>query len=522
MHSGLPPGPWYPDEVRERLLVTLLSVTFLLLVGGEALASPDTWELLATARVLLGEPIGRDVTSADWPPLWPLLVHPLAGWLGAYQAGRLVNLLAAGLVAWPLHALGARAGGPWTARAAVVWWALLPAVREHAVVLDARPLGWLAFTVGVLLLTEAVGGRRPWWPVFLAAAVAMLVRPQGLGLLVLAFFGMILAKPRRAWRAPLLAAAALAPKILLGLRIPPQRMWPLYRIPDWSDGDWFSLAGPASAPTGFRLFLQDAVHAGIETPAGLVDTLWNHGFLGGFSASQAWSLFLGGEVALVQALPGLLGAVGCLLLLVGAVRFGRRGRHQAMGVVAAAGTLVVLAALPMTWTLGSSCTSLLFAVPALLVIASVGGCLDDPESRCGLGWRRYRWHGLLALALAEANLGPLQSLPPAYPFRSPTSLAASELLARDPPPSGRVYCTYGARSVVWEAGLLPVQLPSAWETWSPEPETAVLMSYENRQDGGRNLALLEDPAWRVAWTLEEPGSSMEWFIHLKRTPPPDF
>ena len=477
-------------EARERRLVALLAMVFMLLLAGPAQLSPDGAEMFAALR---------GGSWGSWPPLWPALLAAIP-WPDPTRAGFLLNLLLAGAVAWPLHLLAHRLGGRWAARLAVALWLLLPAMRWQAAVLDARPLGWLLYTLALALSVDALARQRSLWPAVLVAGVAPLGRPEGIFVLPLVALAAWLVHPRRR---TLLAqfVALLAPLgCWTGLRRGGRLAWEIYGTSwhgVWPNADFMALTSAASAPTGFRRFLLAADAAGLESPP------LDPRFLLRLAPHGMWDL--------AQGLLGALGVGMLVALAAGAVLATRRhqtGRLALAGVVLPLSALVLL---PMAWGQGSPAANLLFVLPPALALLTT--CLPPLLPRIGPAGVA----ALVLLAGVELHLAPWSARAPSYVEASQAALNMGQWLRQHPPTSGAVACSYAGRSVVRSAHLTPLALPSMWEAWQAAPGVAVLLAPDLGDDGGRGLALLEDPAWQVSWaTGEADPSSGAWFVLLTR------
>ncbi len=483
------------DPGRERWLAVALSVVVFALTCGPPVLHPDGLEMFALVRSWGSEGGGGDF--AYWPPLWPVLVWTLSG-LGERTAAWIVNVVAAGGVAWGLHGAAHGLAGRGAARAAVLAWWLLPAVHSHAVVLDARPVGWLLFATSGALALEASRGRRAWWPAFAVAALAPLARPEGAALAPLILVAALVGGPRR-WRSLLLGGLALLPGMLQRRLSGADRgAWESFWIPwaeTWAPPDFLSLTGAASAPTPYRRFLTRAVEAGLEVPPSDPTLLLAR------APEGAWTM--------IGALVEALGAVGLVAALGGAVLLALGAWRGLVGVGLVVAPLGALALLPMTWDQATLAANVIFAVPALLVLA-VTAAERVP-------WRRATV-ALVVLLGIEAVLRP--PLEPVYLEASPAAERMARWLQHHPPAAGRVACTLSGRGVVFAAGLQVAALPSTWEDWRPAEGTGVLLTTVDLFEGTRALEVLEDPAWQIERVSGDPwdpeGLSQSWMVYLER------
>ncbi|MFH1465422.1 MAG: hypothetical protein ABIO70_13625 [Pseudomonadota bacterium] len=141
-----------------------------------------------------------------------------------------------------------------------------------------------------------------------------------------------------------------------------------------------------------------------------------------------------------------------------------------------------------------------------------------------VGWEwtlPQRWRAFLpALAL----LVPLELCLSPWHLRAPVFLGGdvaagrmARFLQAHPPASRRLLCTYASRHVVRAAGLLPEQIPSAWDRL--DPRRPILLTGSFLLDGGRGLALLESGQFRPRhWTGPAWGPAMgepDWYLYLE-------
>lgn len=478
--------------------------------------SPDGYEMLAVARGWFG--LGPNVSDPGyWPPLWALLSAPGAALGQGALSMYLLNLLFVGLTVVPLHALTRNLAGPLAARVAVLIFASLPQVRDHAVVLDARPLGMLVATLCLAWALEAANNHRSWvWP-FAAAAIATLVRPEGILLPPLVALGVMIAN--RNWKVALVGLfMSLAPLDVLSITTrgvgnyeafigPWIQIWPL--------SDLVALYGPASVATPYRAFVQQAVALGIEqSPRPILELL---GLI---------------PLSIVRTMAGLataLGVLGMLALLWGLLSTMRRSRRACVGTLVGLVPFGVIAIAPMARGQASIAANLLFMVPAACAILAAGllrpGAKIAPGGqRRGQGggsiqarrqWRRLRQHRRwirpaagLALTfgvIAETNIGPLREPPPYFLETAEAAQLAVAQLRRSPPAGGVVATGLPGRSVVLRAGLQRQTLPPGWLEWDPPDGVPVLVSNveTNGEDGGRARTLIESPDWRVLWVVAD-------------------
>ncbi len=502
--SPVPPStaPTRLTPAHELLLVGALSIAAVLLLAPVARVSPDSLELLASTRCWAGQ--AACAGPSLWPPLWPALLVPFAR-TDLVSAAWLANLIFAGAVGVPLWALTRRLAGSWTARAAALCWALLPAMHHNAAVLDPRPLLWLLTAAVLALGLRAAEPGRSWWPAFLVAALAPLARPEGLLLIPLLALAALLAGLR--WRAlATMLAAAVAPMVawsassgggrlqheLVGLAW--NGLWPV--------SDFLALVGPAKAGTPYRAFLRQALDLGLDAPA--------------MGVGVSLGLQPDGPLSLLRALLGTVGGLALLGAVGGCWALGKRGWRPRLNLAAPLAMALGLSLLPMAFGQVNQAANIGFLLPGVLALAFVGCATLLP--------RRWRAASLLAalLVLLEMNLAPWRLPPPRFLEGSESAARMAAWLAENPPPGGRVACTYAGRSVVRSAGLEPLSLPSAWERWQPQPAPPVLLTADLHTDGGRGLQLIEDPAWVPrAWAAprgDDPTERGSWYLYLEPAP----
>lgn len=485
---------------RELRLAGGLAMAAMLLMAPGPKVSPDSLELLASIRCWADQgPCGG---PTNWPPLWPGLLLPWAG-PALERAAWTTNLLLAGAVSFPLYAAALRLGGRWAARAAVLAWVMLPVVAQHAAILDPRPAMWLLAALTLASGLRAADTNGPWWPAFVGAAVAPLIRPEGVFLLPLVAAGALLARQRPARVLGLLLAACLPAMVWAatsgGGRLG-HELFGLSWHGVWTNADFLALTGPASAGTGFREMMRAAVRAGLESPP--------------MDPRFALVILPHGLASLSRGLLGAMGLSGLLGLAAAIAKLWPRGWRVRLALMLAFSPLLALAVLPMSWGQISPSANLLFTVPGLLALASAGWVRWLPRRRQALGLV------VVAGLLCELQLAPWGPESPRYIEGSDASTRMSMWLAEHPPAHNQVACTYAGRGVVRAAGLEPVTLPSSWEHWAPTPPVPVLLAPDLLEDGGRGLMLLEDPAWvPSAWVGPVLGSSQggDWYLYLEPT-----
>ncbi len=479
------------SEREERVLVTAWTLILLLSVAGPARESPDGLEMLALAQSWRG--VGAVLDPGYWPPLWPALMVPFTGGDGV-GAARLANLIVAGLVAMPLHAMAWRLAGPWSARAVVALWALSPAVLEHAEVLDARPLTWL-------LVAGAVGlaVRDRWGWAFALASLAPLARAEGLVVPVaLAAAALLLGR----WRWAGLGVLALTPKALWGVLGPKPLAWSHLAqtwYGTWPIEDLVALHGAASVPTGYRLWVLDALDRGVDR-----------------HAVHLTGMFAEAPEAVPFMARGLVESTGLatmVLVMMGGALLAVRGWRAAALLSLGLAPLVAITLVPAARGQASTAANLMFLLPLGLVLVAVA--LTAARTRLGAPGPSVLL--VAAVCALEAIWGPMRGPAPDF---TEDSLAARQLgvwLARHPPPTGQVASTLGSRSIVLRAGLEGVALPTVWEAWSPPAGSGAVVTNADlvSESGGRGLALLEDPEWALeAVTIEPAGQP--WYAYLER------
>ncbi len=457
-------------ESEERWLLTGGVGAVLLALAGPAARSPDGMEMLALAREW-GGGAPSFVAPGYWPPLWPalLVLCPTDG------AARLLNLLAAAAVCWPLHRLAGRLGGPRAARFAVVAWALTPAVCDLAVVLDARPLGWLLTTLAV---DAVVAGA--WGPALAYSAVAPFARPEGF--LVLAGVVAAAASVKR-WSAVAVAVGLAGVESLFLVSGRRWEAWPMSWVGTWPTGDLLTLYGVASAPTPFReAALATGVHP-VFAPA---------------------TLFAGvreGALALLEGVVHAVGLGGAFCALGGATIVARRSR---LGVLLIAAPLVAVFLSPQSLGQINGTANVMFVAPVLI---AAGSALAAAVPAVFLLW------------LGEARYGPSRDAPLIF-FEGTDVAAAMTLDLREKaPPIDEVYCGFSGRALVRDAGLRPVPLPSPWEAWTPPIGTTLVVSSVDLRgnDGGQILDILEDRHWALVRLVDGGGGAHDhWMARIVR------
>jgi hypothetical protein len=491
------PTPSHVSAAREGLLVAGLAVAATLILARPLELSPDSYELLATIRCWAGA--GPCSGPTSWPPLWPALLTPFA-LVSLERAAWIVNLLLCGAVALPLYSSTRRLAGPWAARTAVLVWVLLPAVHHNVAVIDARPAMWLLSAGCFALALRAAADDGAWWPAFVLAALAPLVRDEGLAMPVLVSAAALLSG--QAWRRVLPAMIASAAPWLIwtafsGAERAGYEAYGVLWQGIWDEQDLLALLGPPTAATPFREFLIRATEAGLEDP--------------GFQPLAMLQFLPRGLALLGRALAGSIGLLGLAGLSLGLLRLWRRGWRVRLMALLAASPMLALAAVPMPWSNGSPATNIVFLLPWLLTLCLAGWYHLLPR-------RRKRLLPLLVLPLMlELSIAPWQLSAPTFVEDSSAAVRMTRWLAAHPPPGGEVVCSYAGRSVVRRAGLVPIQLPSAWDI--PVPKLPVLISEDFLNDGGRGLELLEDPSREAAaWTgpqYPRLGESGDWYLYLE-------
>jgi hypothetical protein len=486
---------------RELILAGGLAMSVGLLLATPPQLSADSYEVLATVDCWAGR--APCSGPSPWPPLWPALLVPFAG-PSLPVAAWALNQLLAGAVAFPLYAATRRLAGTWAARAAVISWLMMPVVRQLAAVVDARPLMWLVAASCLALGLRAAQSERAWWPAFAVAALGPLVRPEGLAMAPLLFAAALLAGAD--WRRSLgLLAASLTPWL----------SWSALHCTDrtayepfgmlwqgvWHKEDLLALLGPPMAGTPFRELLLEASRVGVEAPG--LDPLALLGFLPS------------GVSALGLALTGGVGLAICAGAALGARALTRRGWRAALALALCGSPLLALCAVPMPWSQSSPATNLIFLIPWILSLSWMGW--DRVLAR-----RRKRLLPLLLLPVAlELYAAPWRLEPPIFLEDSIAAARMARWLEAHPPSDGRVACTYAGRSVVRNAGLVPVQLSTPWDVL--DPQLPVLLTKDFIKDAGRGLQLLESPDRRpLAWTgpaWKAWGEEGGWYVYLSPSSP---
>lgn len=450
---------------------TLAALAVLLLLAPPSGRSPDGLEMLALAREWAGGPPSLS-DPWYWPPLWPLLnLGPVL--LGGETAVYVLNLLLAGLVAWPLARLAARAWpvAPGAASVATaLLWVALPAVREQAAVLDARPLGWLLSAVAA---ERAVAGR--WAPALLAALLAPLARPEGIVAPVLV--GAVALWARQP-RVAALAALALLPGVAWTAHGRAWERFPVAWVGAWRLEDLVALYGPASAPTPFRAWVLASGAPAPRAPFVLPDPL-----------------------AFGAGLREVLGFGGLALAVAGAALF-RKPAVLALGALPA----LLVALSPQSQGQLVPASNLIFAALPLVIAGGIA---------------LARLPALAAPLLLELGMMAYAATPPRFFEGTDVAAAMSQWLRAHRAPGEHVVCGYGSRSVARDGGLVPEALPSVWEEWSPPPGTLVLLSSVDVRgtDGGRAYEILTSSGWVPLATLSDDPTTMRsdhWLMLLAR------
>jgi len=485
--------------------------------------SPDGLEMLAVSDCLIGNPC-EGVSLGYWPPLWPALMTLPAALNLEEWAGRALNLLLAALVVAPLwrtvdllQSTERTPRGPphltrWAGAGAAAVWILLPTVREHAVVLDARPLGWCIGAWCLWATIRAVRQQQGWGLAVGLAAVAPLARPEGIALPVLVAAARAGTEGRTGLKGAALGLlVGLVPHTAFQAAFPSPRgaveaffsPW----IDTWRLEDLLALYGPASLPTDYRHFaLQTLSEGTLEGPRDLGGLLF--AVLG--SVRQA-PLALGAAVG-----SGLLG-----LSVWGAIRLAQRSRSGLVGVVLGGGLVMAIAAAPMSGGQATRAANFVGLIPLLLVaVASVFSALsvraaggEKRGQKHKRGERRSRARrrqgvavGVLLALVLEVHLGPLREPAPRFLIGTPAARLAADVLAEDSRLAlGPIHAGFEGRGILRRAGLSPSLLPSTWEAFTPASGDHALLVDAGLIEAGRSLEMLEDPAWRLCWVAEGDG-----------------
>ena len=468
-----------------------------ILVGPPVSLSPDGIEMIALAECGLGGPCDA-LSPGYWPPLWPALMVPgvVLGMPEAY--GRVLNLLLAAAVTPLLWRLLGRLSqrAPRRPRAATLFaalvWAGLPVVRHQAVVLDARPLGWLLFALFAWGVLRGSRGERPrdWWLALLAAGLAPLARPEGIVLPVVLVVMLVSLRGRAGLRlAALLGGLALLPKAVWSAAVAGERHaveaffgpW----IGSWPVPDLLALYGPAGLPTRYRGFAMELLASGQLAPP--------RDFLGLALASGQ------GLLQLPFALAAAAGVVLPVVALYGGVLAARRSRLGLVVLGLGLGLVLAVGAAPMASGQSSPAANFVFLVPMLLLGAGFA-VVERPVGQ------RQPWAAVLGLLiLADAHLGPARHAPPVHVEGSPAGLLAAAVLAETDTGGHPVYAGFEGRGILRRAGKRPQLLPSIWERWEPEHGAWAMLVDQGLVEAGRSLELVEDPDWRVCWIIEGEG-----------------
>lgn len=455
--------------------------------------SPDGLEMIAMVQGWFGTPSG--VLPNYWPPLWPVVVSALGWGSEAERAAYVFNLACAGGTAYFVYGLARRAGGAFVATLITLVWVLLPSTAEQAVVLDARPLGWLLATAAAersMAARESTedSGFRPWVFPSLLAVLAALNRPEGF-LVALGVAGA--AFGRRNLRIPGIFLALFSVGVVaITTAGRSWERWTLDWLGVWPTGDILATFGFASAPTPFRVWLT------AQTPIPAPDWLASVA-----SLPAGMGLVAGGVAATI-------GLTGVVISVVGA------GLLCMRWPVAAAALLVpflLVAASPQAAGQLSIGANTMFFLPLWLAAGAVA-LARLPSVPAGL---------VCLVWLGEAKLGPNRVQPTQFIEGSELARQTSAWLAARTAPGENIACAFAGRSVVRDAGLVPVALPSVFEPWTPPTGQWLLLSSVDFRgnDAGGVYERVANPAWTVVEVFTNTGnggSSGHWFAVLRYDP----
>ena len=538
------------SEIRPRLRISPESVALLLaavwlVVAPTAGLSPDGMEMLAVSRCLR---TGACETAnvGYWPPVWPASVALLSHMTDAEGAGRALNIVCgAAVIPFLWRAINrfrepsadpARASLP--ALAASVLWAGLPSVVDHIVVLDARPMGMLVTSFLLWAAVEAFYGQRSWAWAYAGAAIAPLVRPEGVAMapLVALTHAMLLATARPGgwqdfvWVRPRgqgagesaakpsdspVAAQAVPQRLpglgMLLLSALPHVAWnaamPGGRsgveaffgpwMTTWPLDDLLALMGPASFRTSYGLFVAAQVERGNLAPprdfGGLLVAIMR-------------------QLADAPIATASVGGTALALALLGSVVVRlRNGGPGRVGTLAGVLLWAAISAAPMSGGQATRAANLLFLLPGgLLLLASIVPAA--PRRRRGSSpaalWATV---GVVCLVLVDAYRGPFREPAPRFLIGTPPARLAARILAHAAPrlPMS-IYAGFEGRGIVRRAEQHPLPLPNGWEPFAPEPGTYGLLVDGGLLEAGVALAVFEAPDTHLCWVVEGDG-----LVHLE-------
>ncbi len=523
--------------------VALLLAAAWLWAAPTAALSPDGMEMLAVSRCLR---TGACETAnvGYWPPAWPASIALLSYFMDAEGAGRALNIVCgAAVVPFLWRAINrTRAPSADSARASrpavgvAVLWAGLPSVIDHVTVLDARPMGTLVTSFLLWAVVEAVHGKRSWAWAYAGAAIAPLVRPEGVAMAPLVAFThatlTAMAHPG-GWRdsvwgggsAGHRSAGADAPtsptEPTVPRRIPGAALFVLSAVPHiaWSAatpggrsgveaffGPWMSswplddllaLMGPASFRTAYGQFVAAQVANGSLSPPRDV---------GGLLAAIVRQL---ADAPVAAASVG--GAALALAFLGSAVARLRSGGPGRVGTIAGVLLWMAISAAPMSGGQATRAANLLFLLPGGLLLLASMAPLSTRRRRGPARAATWALVGVVSLVLVDAHRGPFREPPPRFLIGTPAARIAARILAHAAPPTPMsIYAGFEGRGIVRRAEQRPLPLPNGWEPFAPEPGTYGLLVDGGLLEAGVALWLLEEPDTNVCWVVEGDG-----LVHLE-------
>jgi hypothetical protein len=454
---------------------------------------PDSFEMLAVGRCMLGLGACGALDPLWWPPLYGVLAAGLDALLPTGAALILPALLPMALAAVPLVALAGRLGGRVGAVVAGLALAALPALHTQAMTGDARGLG-LALAAGAWVL--ATGGG-PTWRAAAAGALAGLAVLARTEAIVVALLVPLMAGLR--WgqvRAGLATAAGVAltagPWWLAlslgagGIHMRPRAVegWAVPLLDVLPKADIVRLIGASAGDTPFRA-------AAVATGA----------------APGGASLDISGGVAwLLTHAPEATGPLIWLLPLALGVLLRTRHRWTLAAVAAIAAPAIGAALVPQGRDALAPLANLLPLAACTAVLA--GGAVGAAHGR----WGRGKVAGIVALGVAVPLLA-LQAPPdlepplPGLETRAPGRALVADLAAARP---GPVQATFESAPLVHLSGRPWVPWP---DPWLPRDAGALApLAVVTDLDPGWRSAL-RDPTWDVTAIH---GDDRGWTVLLER------
>ncbi len=459
-HDPPTPGPTLRPAVEGAALGALLLLAAAFRVARWQLTAVmfnDGPIFLAMARALEQGDVAAALAS-PFHPLYPALVAALAPALGSLEAaGVAVSVVAGTLAVAALWAFVRRAFGPAEAAVAAALLAVHPMAVEYTGDVQSEGVYLLLFLAAAASLWRALSGLRPAPAAVggLLAGAAYLVRPEGLGLALVAggLLGWRALAERDVRRRALLAVVALAAGALLASA--PYLVWIRADQGSWALTRKKSVAvvaglaeaprqGPDPRPAGARpARIDPAAAARLEQPgpppsrrAALGD--WWKAHVRGLHYTAALlllaELVLGGwrRPGLRAAFVGGVVAAYALVLLGLALQVGYVSARHALP--------------PLTLTLG-------YAASGLLRVARRAGHAGRPPAA---GAARRTGAAAAALLLAATLAGALKALHPDRTEDLAARRAAEWLRASGAPVEG---VAARRRRTAWYADAPHVEIP---------------------------------------------------------------